>query len=120
MDIDLMLFKVIRERLFDVQNHAIQARIFMQKQIKDVGNIFWFRDRTIEISGQPGSCRQSLVYSFPGCPDVLGWCRHWDNTAWCDEIAMASSLGDCILNLGLDGGGRAFEQRLPLIDPSDQ
>jgi hypothetical protein len=60
------------------------------------------------------------MYSLSSRTNV-GWRRvDGENTPRPNHVPSASSLGDGILNLGLDGGGRPFEQRLPLVDPTDQ
>ena len=48
-----MFFKLVRKWLLDVQNHAIDSRLFVAQTIQNGIDVFRLRNRAIEVSRQP-------------------------------------------------------------------
>ena len=52
-DINLVSLQIVRKRLFDVENHAVNAGLLDHQPVQHVVNISRFRDGAVVIRGQP-------------------------------------------------------------------
>ena len=53
VDIDAVGLQLVRERLFDVEDHAVQSRVFGQEAIEDFVDVDRVGDGAVEVGRQP-------------------------------------------------------------------
>ena len=51
--VDLVFLQLVGERLFDVEQHAVEPRMLKEKTIEDVVDVARIQNRTIKIASQP-------------------------------------------------------------------
>ena len=53
MNVDTVLFKVVRKRLLNIQNHGKNTGLLDQEAIEDLIDVRWVLDGAIKIRRQP-------------------------------------------------------------------
>src|SRR5687767_13473267 len=53
MHVDLIFLQIIREWLFDVENHGVKPGRFPEQSIQNFVHVIWMRNSAIKISRQP-------------------------------------------------------------------